>query len=150
MPNTFNALTHDYSDCPLDIEPHREALKAFDRYAFDKVSVYAALRARDLVFRRIQQGGFRIDCSDDVENTRMSPMNRPATVFEVLHHTSAMREARLVRYEVERYFMGHFPGRCLNKLDDSQPKLDRGTESVVYLVLFPPGLPPNQTGEHHG
>jgi len=123
-------MTHDYTSLAFDIGPHKEALRIFDRYGYDAASVIAALIARDLVYRRMPQGKFRIDCGVD------SGCSDSAS-FSALHRTSNAMEARLVKYEVERYFMRHFPGRCLNKIDDGQDRLPRAAKYVVYTTMLP-------------
>jgi len=126
----FNAMTHDYTSLAFDIGPHKEALRIFDRYGYDAASVIATLIARDLIHRRMPHGKFRIDCAVDLGRS-------DSATFTALHRTSDAKEARLVKYEVERYFMRHFPGRCLNKIDDGQDRLPRAAKYVVFTTMLP-------------
>jgi len=140
----FNAMTHDYTGLPFDVRPHKEALRVFDRYGYGVASVIAALTARDLICRRMPHSKFRIDCAVDSGHSE-------STSFAVLYRTSDAKEARLVKYEVERYFMRHFPGRCLNKIDDPQDRLPPAAKYVVFTILLPlepPGASSEELIDH--
>jgi hypothetical protein len=104
---TYAAL--DLGGLPFDVTRHAEALDAFARLGLPASSVRPALRARDLVFRRIPSGPFRISLA---EAGAPAPADG-CTHFEIIYEAATPEEARAVRGDVERYFQRHFPGRTL-------------------------------------
>jgi hypothetical protein len=107
-----------YADMGFDIAPHREALTAFALLGLKEESYRPTLKARDAITTRYAGNLFYIALGDGAE-----PSNT-----ELLYDGETEGQAQVIRADVERYFLRHFPGRyCRDK--------DIGSGTRVYLVL---------------
>lgn len=125
----------DYSDLGFDVEKHREAIRVFTEYGFNRATVRAGLRARNLVSVRITSGKFGIGATNEQDDERATQKARGCSAFEVIHQTKSADEAQQVRTHVENYFRRHFPGRCLDKSAEA-PLSDSDQEKCVYIALY--------------
>src|SRR4051812_3273434 len=104
----------DFSDLGFDVARHRESLGAFVRLNLDARSVKPALRAREGVFVRAPSGSFYIGVSQqDPTALEAAERSEGCREFAVICRADTGTEATLVRNDVERYFLRHFPGRTL-------------------------------------
>ena len=133
----ITAMTHepdDFSDLGFDITPHREALTSFARLNLELVSIRPALRARDLVFVRVPACRFAIGLTDDPVRQEASEVSRGCLGFVVIYEAESAAQAALVRHDVERYFLRHYPGRTMAWPNQTVP-----AEGVyVYITCYAP------------
>jgi hypothetical protein len=107
-------LVGDFQDLPFDLSNHEEALKSFAALNLLPQSIKPALCARDLIFVKVPSCKFRIGVTSEPDVWEKIDSNGGTAAFEVIYKATSPEEADLVRGEVERYFLRHYPGRILS------------------------------------
>jgi hypothetical protein len=125
--------TEDFSDLDFDIGRHSEALPKFAELEIAGPSIKAGLRAREIVTVRVPSGNFRIGVTQDAEAEESMERDNGCAFLAVIHEADGDSEAQLVRDDVERYFLRHFPGRILKRPEEG---LSSPAGSLVYVACY--------------
>lgn len=121
----------EFSDLRFDIEPHREGMRAMAALGLDRVSMRAALIARNVVLYEAPGTRFFVGVTTDPTMECDLQGKKNCAYFVMLKNAETPSAAESIRADIARYFLRHFPGRCLPQM--SQP----GAEgNFVYLACF--------------
>ncbi|HEX5324030.1 MAG TPA: hypothetical protein VFW40_09605 [Capsulimonadaceae bacterium] len=121
----------EFSDFRFDIGPHREGLSAMAAIGLDKASMRAALIARNVVLFEASGTRFFVDVTNDPETERDLQLKKDCTYFVMLKNAESPEAAQSIRADIARYFLRHFPGRCLPQMRQAS-----ADGNFVYLACF--------------
>jgi hypothetical protein len=121
----------EFSGLRFDIEPHREGLRAMVALGLDRASMRPALIARNVVLYEAPGTRFFVGITSDPTTECDLQSKKDCTYFVMLKNAESPAAAESIRADIARYFLRHFPGRCLPQMSQS------GAEgNFVYLACF--------------
>ena len=115
----------DYADLPFDLAPHREVPASCVKLGLHPASIRPLLWARDLVL--VRAPGTRFHLGIVSEGSPVAVWSAGVVAAQVIYTAVDAAEALLIRGEVERYFLRHFPGRT----DRDPPLTSNGVRVIV-------------------